>query len=203
MGRVLRIAILAATAFGCGRMNATPEIRLAEAAIDRGDLGAAIDYLNRSIESQPTPQAYVLRAELYATENRYGKAIDDLHRALDLSPGEQSLRDLLRNYELEDAKFRVTFADRNDALDRAERELRSQLANRQISELRRAIETSAHWAEKTPAQREAYLQAAIAKGTDRVAQEAFARHWRDDHGSHARETTIQAWLEEIDAYHRF
>ncbi len=202
MGRVLRIAILAA-AFGCGRMNATPDLRLAEAAIERGDLGAAIDLLNLSIDSQPTPQAYVLRAELFGRENRYGNAIDDLRCALDLSPGESSLRDLLKNYELEDARLRVKFADRNDALDRAERELRSQLAHRQISELRREIETSAHWAEKTPAQREAYLQAAMAKGTDRVAQEAFARHWRDDHGSHAPETTIQAWLEEIDAYHRF
>ncbi|HEV7223151.1 MAG TPA: hypothetical protein VGN42_10660 [Pirellulales bacterium] len=203
--RIAWVAMLAWFAAGCGQSGAMREAldqtATARKAFDTGDLASAMRHLDQSLELHPTLEAYKLRTEIHCQAGRTGQAVDEANRALELWPSDQATRDLRRRCEIEDAKLRARFAEKNDALDRKERELWQRLAQRQIKELRSSIETSAYWARRTRTDREAYVQGVVEKGRDRVAQEALARQVRDGSDPDEQEARVQGWMKEIDSYH--
>ena len=59
-----------------------------EMLMQRGDVNAALQMLNRAIHLYPdNPRRYVLRAQCYISLNKPDQAIDDFVKALQLSPG--------------------------------------------------------------------------------------------------------------------
>lgn len=111
-------------------------LKRGEAALDQGDLAAAIEHLTALTDHAPDfPEGYAMRATAFAMTGNYGPAMADIRRTLDLEPRHWGALAALGGMleEMDDSKralsaFRASFAlnphqgDVKDAITRLERE---------------------------------------------------------------------------------
>ncbi len=145
----------------------------ARAAAEEGRIADALAELNRSRSAKETPRGCILRAEVYCKLQKLGNALDELTEATERWPNNDDLRGALSKCIVDDAKLRVNAErERVSTIDDFGEKLQREIAELQ---LRRLVNESAYWANHPAAQRDAYLDAVLAKSNAKVIRDAALR----------------------------
>lgn len=191
------ISILIAVTAGCGpsaeEKKALSELAIARAASERDDIDVAMGHLDVSIGTKPTFEAYEFRSELFWNSGEHGKAAGDLQNLANNWPDDERLKRLLDKHQSrsEDEAIRVAriwVAD-PDAADSLYEQTRGYLRDN--------LEFVTYWRNKSPAEREAYIESVVKQGFFRLHVETTVRNLSVGIGNKDQEARVLASLAKL------
>jgi hypothetical protein len=103
---------------GLSRMSGIQAQKAAQDALGMGDLGGAMQFVNRALAQDPhNPELLALRSKIYAQQRDYGRSAEDAKAGLGLAPKDPALLRSLGFAQLREKDYQGALATANEMLE--------------------------------------------------------------------------------------